>query len=320
MNRHSDGRLVQAPVASANVERHLSGLDTTELAAATGTGAASPAVPTDEDGAAGTEERALPQWGPHYIEQRPRRAIESRRIQVAAAAGAVVLVLTGWALLPANTAMVQTTTPYGPPLPDGSTVLPATPEPSSNPSPETTPSASRRPTTAPPPGAKATSKGPTSATTNAGTARLALAPNTSRSLQSVSQSDGYVVQVDNLANVVQVTASSGAQTKLAATFTVVPGLADANCFSFTANGRYLRHSGSRLQLDPNDSGQAFRDDATFCARTGSASGSVCLESKNSPNRYIHQRGSELWLDVKGLLQDAATFRAESSFYPVASWI
>jgi hypothetical protein len=231
----------------------------------------------------------------------------------------VVLALTAWALLPADTAVIRTTTPYGPPLPERSTVLPATPDPSSNASPKTTPSASPRPTAAPPPPSKtAASNGATSAT-NTGTARMALAPNTTRSLQSVSQSDGYVVQVDNLANMAQVTASSSADTKQAATFTVVPGLADAGCFSFTASGRYLRHDGYRLRLDTNDSQQGFLDDATFCARTGSASGSVCLESKNYPNRYIHRRGSELWLDLKGLLQDTATFRAESSFYPVASW-
>jgi len=56
----------------------------------------------------------------------------------------------------------------------------------------------------------------------------------------------------------------------AATVTVVAGLAQASCYTFrTASGSYLRHRDYQLRVDPFTDTTLFRDDATFCARTGS---------------------------------------------------
>jgi hypothetical protein len=94
----------------------------------------------------------------------------------------------------------------------------------------------------------------------------------------------------------------------------VPGLADANCYSPRASdGRYLRHYSFRVRLDTNDGTGVFGKDATFCARPGTASGSVRLESYNFPGRYIRHRAYELWVDP---YEDSDPFRADSSFTAV----
>ncbi|MEU5540675.1 AbfB domain-containing protein [Streptomyces sp. NPDC020362] len=50
----------------------------------------------------------------------------------------------------------------------------------------------------------------------------------------------------------------------AATFTLVKGLSDARCYSFaTADGGYLRHQNSRLQLDPYRNTGLYRADSAF---------------------------------------------------------
>ncbi|MDR7326463.1 hypothetical protein J2S44_006713 [Catenuloplanes niger] len=138
-----------------------------------------------------------------------------------------------------------------------------------------------------------------------------------RSLQSVNYPDRYVRHRDHLGYVEPVTSSSAASVKQDATFTIVPGLADANCSSFrAANGSYLRHWDYRLRLDPSDGSATFAKDATYCARPGSVTGSVSLESYNYPGRYIRHYNYELRVE---LYQDSATFRADSSFRAVTAW-
>ncbi|MFI6453970.1 glycoside hydrolase family 43 protein [Streptosporangium amethystogenes] len=138
-----------------------------------------------------------------------------------------------------------------------------------------------------------------------------------RSLRSVNFPDRYVRHLDQLGRIDPVSSSSTAQTKQDATFTVVPGLADPNCSSFAgADGRYLRHWDFRIRLDANDGSTTFKQDATFCAKPGSASGSVSLESYNYPGRYLRHYNYELRVD---LYQNSDTFRADSSFTVAAPW-
>jgi Alpha-L-arabinofuranosidase B (ABFB) domain len=59
-----------------------------------------------------------------------------------------------------------------------------------------------------------------------------------------------------LAQIAQLTASSGTTDRQDATFTIVPGLADSSCYSFRSANyptRFLRHYDYRLRLDVNDS-------------------------------------------------------------------
>uniref|UniRef100_UPI003899C76C family 43 glycosylhydrolase n=1 Tax=Streptomyces dysideae TaxID=909626 RepID=UPI003899C76C len=146
----------------------------------------------------------------------------------------------------------------------------------------------------------------------------ALPTNTTRSLQSVNFTGRYAaVRSDSLGYLDPVTSSSTTAVKQSATFTVVPGLADSKCYSFRdSSGRYLRHKDYRVRFDASNSTTLFNKDATYCARPGSATGSISLESYNYPGRYLRHYNYELRVDA---YQDNATFRADSSFRAVSPW-
>jgi hypothetical protein len=147
---------------------------------------------------------------------------------------------------------------------------------------------------------------------------VTLPTNTTRSLRSVNYPNRYaVVRSDSLGYVDPVSSSSTTAVKQSATFTIVPGLADANCYSFRdSSGRYLRHWDFRVRFDSSNGTDVFNRDATYCARPGTASGSVRLESYNYPGRYLRHYGFALRVD---LYQDTDTFRADSSFAAVTPW-
>lgn len=139
----------------------------------------------------------------------------------------------------------------------------------------------------------------------------------SHSFQSVNYPARYLRHRDYLGYIEPISSSSTTSEKQDATFTVVAGLADANCYSFIgAGGRYLRHYDYRVRLDASDGTTQFNQDATFCARPGSASGSVALESYNYPGRYIRHYDYALRVD---LYADSDTFRADSSFVVTSPW-
>ncbi|GAA2348400.1 sigma-70 family RNA polymerase sigma factor [Dactylosporangium salmoneum] len=95
-----------------------------------------------------------------------------------------------------------------------------------------------------------------------------------------------------------------------ATFEAVPGLADANCYSFrAADGQYLRHSSWRLRLSHNEGTWLFRGDATFCP-LGTGGGDVMLEASNYRGYFIHREGDQLWVRQA---DGTVTFRADSTF-------
>ncbi|NBM18731.1 glycoside hydrolase family 43 protein [Streptomyces sp. GC420] len=147
---------------------------------------------------------------------------------------------------------------------------------------------------------------------------VGLPTGTTRSLRSVNHTDRYAaVRANGLGHLDPVTSSSSTAVKQSATFTVVPGLADANCYSFRdTTGRYLRHWDFRARFDDADGSAVFAGDATYCARPGTAAGSVRLESYNYPGRYVRHYNHELRVDLH---QDTDLFRADSSFSAVAAW-
>ncbi|MDX3525744.1 AbfB domain-containing protein [Streptomyces sp. ID05-39B] len=142
--------------------------------------------------------------------------------------------------------------------------------------------------------------------------------NTTRSLRSVNFTGRYTaVRSDSLGYLDPVTSSSTTAVKQSATFTIVPGLADSRCYSFRdSTGRYLRHMDFRVRSDASNGTTTFDKDATYCARPGSATGSVSLESYNYPGRYLRHYDYQLRIDP---FQDNATFRADSSFTAVSPW-
>jgi hypothetical protein len=151
-------------------------------------------------------------------------------------------------------------------------------------------------------------------TRESGTATL---PTGARSLQSVNYPSRYIRHQNYLGYLHEVTDASTTQVKQDATFTIVPGLAAPNGYSLrAANGQYLRHYDFRIRLAADDGTAAFRSDATFIPRPGTASGSVRLESSNYPGRFLRHRNNELWLHSYDGTQ---LFRDDSSFRAVSPW-
>ncbi|MDR6976066.1 RNA polymerase sigma factor (sigma-70 family) [Streptomyces sp. 3330] len=111
--------------------------------------------------------------------------------------------------------------------------------------------------------------------------------------------------------VVEAGPASPVQVREAATFTVVPGLSAPACYSLRDDdGTYLRHSGFRLRLAPDDGSPLFDQDATFCLRGDPDGGSVFLRSVNYTDRYVRYRDGQLYLDP---VQDTAAYWDSASF-------
>ena len=111
------------------------------------------------------------------------------------------------------------------------------------------------------------------------------------SLESADVSGRFVGASGGLGALIAVGPSSSVATRRAATFVVVSGLADAECFSFrAADGRFLRRSAERLRLSEEDRGDQFRSDATLCARRGAVPQSIALEFFGQPGSYVRHDG------------------------------
>jgi RNA polymerase sigma factor (sigma-70 family) len=131
------------------------------------------------------------------------------------------------------------------------------------------------------------------------------------SLEAADQTAFFVATRSTFGVLSAVGPGGDSQLRQQATFDVVAGLADADCFSFRLpDGRYLRHSSWRLRVFANDGSALFRGDATFCVRLGAVAGSVTLESKNYPGWFLRHRGDEVWVDQS---TETPAFAADSSF-------
>ncbi len=122
-----------------------------------------------------------------------------------------------------------------------------------------------------------------------------------------------------------VTGTSTDAVKKASTFWVRQGLASASCLSFESRdvpGQFLRHSGYRVQLAPNDGTSLYAADATFCQRTGLAAGGVSLESYNFPGRYLRHINSEVWISNSSganAWDNPASFAADATWRGSSPW-
>lgn len=146
---------------------------------------------------------------------------------------------------------------------------------------------------------------------------VSLSTGVTRSLQSGNYTTRCWQEQSALLNLPVVSGSSSSAEKQASTFTVVGGLADANGYSFRdAAGNYLRHYDFRARFDPGDGTSTFAKDATYIARTGTASGSVRLESYNYPGYYLRHYNYQLRVDAA---DGTDLFRQDGSFVPVTAW-
>jgi lysophospholipase L1-like esterase len=137
--------------------------------------------------------------------------------------------------------------------------------------------------------------------------------------------DRYIRHAGGLGYTEIVAPSSSDGLKQDATFKIVRGLADGNCYSLESKnfaGEYLRHANSRVRRDKPDGSDLFRQDATWCARPGLSGNGITLESKNYPGRYMRHYNAELWLIENGgpLPSDnPANFALDVSWNMVAPW-
>ncbi|MFD3454370.1 AbfB domain-containing protein [Streptomyces sp. NPDC058691] len=139
----------------------------------------------------------------------------------------------------------------------------------------------------------------------------------SLSLQSVNFPGRFWSAPGDTGRLDHVGASSSRATRRAATFVLVPGLADARCSSFaTPDGRYVRHEDFRIRLDRPDGSALFREDATFCARPGAWRGTVSFASYNYPERLLRHRDFRLRIDP---YRRDSPYRADSSFRIAPPW-
>ncbi|WP_052120971.1 AbfB domain-containing protein [Amycolatopsis sp. MJM2582] len=109
-----------------------------------------------------------------------------------------------------------------------------------------------------------------------------------------------------------------------ATWKIVPGLADPNCFSLesaTRVGSYLRIAPNlRVQLAGNDGTDGYKLNATWCAKAGRDGNptNVTLEAKAYPGRYLRQYWGELWA-ANGQSKEN-NFDTDGNFAADISWI
>ncbi|MER7687305.1 glycoside hydrolase family 43 protein [Streptomyces sp. NPDC097610] len=144
-----------------------------------------------------------------------------------------------------------------------------------------------------------------------------LATGVTRSFRSGNYSTRSWQEQSALLNLPVVSSASTTAEKQASTFTVVPGLADANAYSFRdAAGNYLRHWDFRARFDAADGTSTFAKDATFVLRTGTPDGAVRFESYNYPGYYLRHYNYQLRVDVS---DGTDLFRQDSSFVPVTAW-
>ncbi|MDH3034169.1 AbfB domain-containing protein [Streptomyces sp. TRM75561] len=135
--------------------------------------------------------------------------------------------------------------------------------------------------------------------------------------------DRYVRHKDGAVFTEVVNGGSAALLKADATWRIVPGLADASCYSFESRnypGEYLRHRDSRVYKE-GGSGDLFRADATFCPVRG-ANGGVRLSAYNFPGQYLRHYGAELWLAIPGgtrAYDSPALFAEDTTWAVEAPW-
>ncbi|WP_201787165.1 AbfB domain-containing protein [Actinoplanes sp. TFC3] len=183
--------------------------------------------------------------------------------------------------------------------------IPASGSASSSPSASASRSPSASPTSAPPskaPSATPSTTAPKPAAPPARATTAAPAPSgpftagTPVSLE-LANYPGYRLRHQNYrARVDRVASRSSALDRADSRFTVRAGLADAACVSFESfnyPGYYLRHRNGEVWLDPRDSTDLYRADATFCPVAAGAAGTVTLRSKNYPDRSLSVRRSRV---------------------------
>ncbi|KZZ90810.1 alpha-N-arabinofuranosidase precursor [Moelleriella libera RCEF 2490] len=110
------------------------------------------------------------------------------------------------------------------------------------------------------------------------------------------------------------------QQKQKASWTVRTGLANDGCFSFESvdtPGSFLRHSGFKLVLNPNDGSKLFREDATYCPLAALNGQGNSIRSWSFPTRFIRHYNGVVYTASNGGTRD---FDKKASFNDDVSWV
>ncbi|MCL7377731.1 AbfB domain-containing protein [Streptomyces sp. 35G-GA-8] len=146
---------------------------------------------------------------------------------------------------------------------------------------------------------------------------------TSLRVTTPGHTDKYLRHYEQLAYTAVVDGGSAGLLKNDATWKVVTGLANSNCYSFESRnypGEYLRHRDFRVRRDADDGSALFKADATFCTVAGT--GGVRLSSANLPGSYLRHINSEVWLATPGgghAWDNPATFTEDTTWAVEAPW-
>ncbi|MER8069363.1 AbfB domain-containing protein [Streptomyces sp. NPDC094034] len=146
---------------------------------------------------------------------------------------------------------------------------------------------------------------------------------TSLRVTTPGHTNKYLRHYEQLAYTAVVDGASGGLLKNDATWKVVTGLANSDCYSFESRnypGEYLRHRDFRIRRDADDGSALFKADATFCTVAGA--GGVRLSSANLPGSYIRHINSEVWLATPGgphAWDNPATFTEDTTWAVEAPW-
>ncbi|MEU1183991.1 AbfB domain-containing protein [Streptomyces sp. NPDC005820] len=118
-----------------------------------------------------------------------------------------------------------------------------------------------------------------------------------RSLQAVNYPDRYWHESGGLIALDQV---GGSESREDSTFTVVKGLANSACYTFTtSSGKYLHLRDFVLRAERNDGSPLFAQDATFCPLPSPYADAVMLQPVNHPNYCLRHKNFQLRLDPYG---------------------
>ncbi|MFE7566560.1 AbfB domain-containing protein [Streptomyces sp. NPDC057539] len=146
---------------------------------------------------------------------------------------------------------------------------------------------------------------------------------TSLRVTTPGHTNKYLRHYEQLAYTAVVDGGSDGLLKNDATWKVVTGLANINCYSFESRnypGEYLRHRDFRVRRDADDGSALFKADATFCTVAGT--GGVRLSSANLPGSYLRHINSEVWLATPGgghAWDNPATFTEDTTWAVEAPW-
>ncbi|WP_420593972.1 AbfB domain-containing protein [Deinococcus sp.] len=132
--------------------------------------------------------------------------------------------------------------------------------------------------------------------------------------------DGYLRHAFGLAYTLKKTTGLSDLEKKDATWKVVKGLSDPECFSFESvnfPGEYLRHANYRIRKDPYKDDPLFKNDATWCEKVYEEEYAVALESKNYPGLFMRRINGEVWLakpDGTHAWDDPTNFEENTKWY------